>query len=978
MRAKIALLILLFLFCQIVNSALPRPWNNPLWLVNNSNILYINSKDVWFPGLFETSVDGLKLEKIEEQEIGDIHFKSLINKAIKNKGETAVAAKKCADVYADIKNNPTKKLDEILNKSAGEAWKDASIGAAAGALIFGTASGGALAIPGAIAGGVVGGAIGGLSTIFGALFSNTQDDRIVELTDTCSDYGKKWRALMDSTMDVVDYSFEELKEKWDMALNSYEKLRYAGVCDEDYYSTGRETCDYIKDIVSSEYGTYSPGIIELRKELRNGLSNQIPNTGAYYEIVMAIWEDNGSVGEAKDLAKLAEQKLTDAEDNAKMLLRLTEELKDETNKKLEELEKEKPEKIAESFLISEIVSSEKKETISKMFSEIKTNVEQATKKYNNAKLIYATKKISYVKNSVAMLKDIENTYQNIDENIDTINNEIEEIVEEKQKEAAALLDEFEKITKDKFVPDDAIKNYENAKSDFEKVSSANALGDKFEYLEYAAANARFAINIFENKPLEKIVNIKAAIRNAKELIKAAENDGIDASSENEEMKLIEKIEESWVLDNVKNIEDSILTKAKILYGDLENKRRLLLRQIELGKEATADLRTTMLAAEKNAFYSDGRIDYRNAIGRLKEIEATYKEIEAELEKSRKDIVLNALEKASDVSFDVVELDKPTDISITFAISNSFGYGADNAAVEFEFPYDLEIFKSEVNDNNIAEIIKTRGKTKLILKKIEPYSNYLIKINKQEVLASTISKKTSAVGNADGSADVEEKIEFELAVDARMHFDDEVKIDGLDYNSAELRKGKHALERKYKIDDAYQIKTENYHANKIGLKTKVEFDYIIDSSIDLQKLTIYMQLNNEKIKDLDIVSLSGESVSNIRKLDNGIVLFDIKDIDANSDATIRIIYNIEDVSDYINEKIALFDSYDLSNDNELRLEEAKDKFAKNDSETALKKIVEIERNMENENSQKQKSGTKYQKIVSELNNELIILQNALEK
>ncbi|MBS3067145.1 hypothetical protein J4450_00460 [Candidatus Micrarchaeota archaeon] len=107
------------------------------------------------------------------------------------------------------------------------------------------------------------------------------------------------------------------------------------------------------------------------------------------------------------------------------------------------------------------------------------------------------------------------------------------------------------------------------------------------------------------------------------------------------------------------------------------------------------------------------------------------------------------------------------------------------------------------------------------------------------------------------------------------------------------------------------------------------------------------------------------------------MFDVNDIDADSDAIVRVIYNIEDVSDYINEKIALFDSYNLSNDDKLRLEEAKDKFTKNDSETALKKIVEIERNIEKDNGQKQKSEVKHQKLVNELNNELRKLERALE-
>src|SRR3989338_2814660 len=385
----------------------------------------------------------------------------------------------------------------------------------------------------------------------------------------------------------------------------------------------------------------------------------------------------------------------------------------------------------------------------------------------------------------------------------------------------------------------------------------------------------------------------------------------------------------------------------------------------------------MASAEQNAFYLDGKINYRKAIGKLKEIRNAYNEIEVELGKSRKEILLNALGKTYDVSFDIIELDKPTDVKIIFAISNNLGFSAENTAIDFEFPYDLEIFKSDMNDDNVVEVIKTKGRIKIILSKIEPYANYIIKIEKQEILARSINKRVSAVGNADGSANIEENIDFELEINAAMWLGDEVEIDGLQYNGAELEKGKHKLERRYKIDGAYQIKTENYHANKIGLKTKGEFDYVIDSVIDLQTVTIYAQLNNEKIKDLDIVSLSGERLNNIKKLDNGIVLFDVNDIDADSDAIVRVIYNIEDVSDYINEKIALFDSYNLSNDDKLRLEEAKDKFTKNDSETALKKIVEIERNIEKDTGQKQKSEVKHQKLVNELNNELRKLEKTLE-
>jgi len=983
LRTRIALLILLFLFCQIAISAFPRPWHDQAWLVNNPNILYASNKDIWFPGLLNIPINELRLDKIKD--IGDSNFKSLINTAIKNKEETSIAAKKCADVYADIQKNPTKKLDEILNKSAGDALNGASVGAAAGALIFGLPSGGVFSVPGAVVGGivgaVVGGAIGGLSNIFGALFSNTKDDRIIELAETCSEYGKKWRALMDSAIDAIDYSFKELENKWNEAADAYKKLKYTGVCDNDYYSTGREACNYIEDIMETgangKYGTSSQQIIKLQNDLKSGFSKSLPNTTAYSELIDIIWNDTGAIKEAESIVTLAEQKLNEAEDDTKVLFQQTEELEAKANKKLDELKKQIPEKITASFVISETLSNEKKETISNMFIEIKTNVEQAAEEFDDAKKTYMTKKLGYIKNSVTVLKDIEKTYHNIDGSINTINDKLKEMVEEKQKEASTLLEEFEKITKDNFIHDEATKNYEKAKVAFEKANDASALGDKFEYFDQAATNVRFAINIFENKPLEKIVSIKAAISDVKKLIKAAENDGIDASYENEEIKLIEKTEQTWVLENVKNIENSILTKAKILYGNLENKRKELLKQIKLGKEATADLKTTLAGTEQDAFYSDGRINYRKAIGKLKEIRNAYNEIEVELGKSRKDIVLNALEKTSDLSFDIVELDKPTDIKIIFAVSNNLGFSAENTAIDFEFPYDLEIFKSDMNDDNDVEVIKTKGRIKIILSKIEPYANYIIKIEKQEILARSINKRVSAVGNADGSANIEENIDFELEINAAMWLGDEVEIDGLQYNGAELEKGKHKLERRYKIDGAYQIKTENYHANKIGLKTKVEFDYIIDSVIDLQTVTIYAQLNNEKIKDLDIVSLSGERLNNIKKLDNGIVLFDVNDIDADSDAIVRVIYNIEDVSDYINEKIALFDSYNLSNDDKLRLEEAKDKFTKNDSETALKKIVEIERNIEKDNGQKQKSEVKHQKLVNELNNELRKLERALE-
>src|SRR3989338_9483773 len=146
--------------------------------------------------------------------------------------------------------------------------------------------------------------------------------------------------------------------------------------------------------------------------------------------------------------------------------------------------------------------------------------------------------------------------------------------------------------------------------------------------------------------------------------------------------------------------------------------------------------------------------------------------------------------------------------------------------------------------------------------------------------------------------------------------------------------------KYEISDAYSVSAENYRVGKIGFNSDVNYDIVFNSIIDIDSAPFFMsEKTSEKIKNFNVISLTGERISNKQFLDNNEYRFDINGLKKGKTAKVRISYLIENASGYASEKLKNFEGLELSEEVQRLVDEAKRELNSNNTEKAIAKLEE---------------------------------------
>ncbi len=957
-RHRFLCLLLLFLFSQSVSSAFfPHPWYDAPWLSNNTNLYYTGTKDIWFPGIFNKPLTDLQLDSLTS--ISDRTTVTTLLKTATTARDTALlAGTTCTSTYLRIQSNPYS-LTQIINQTLSGAWPGLKSGAVLGGL-FGAKDGVYGIAVGATIGSAIGGTAGGIGHVLRNLFSS-HDSRAADLANSCSSYGIAWKRAMDAAVTILDTSYDELRITWDKTFDAYRDLTDAGLCDEDYYNIGRDTCTALTDSLyqyndrfTSAIGSHGFRITQLSEALRYGLSNPLPNTTAYSEYVSLVWKKNeGSLDEAESLRIRASNSLLDGLKEYHTLISEADLRATLATDKMNELTKQHTEKITD---------------LAPLFIQAKNDVSEAQIKERAAQATFNEHSKSYLKNAIIMMHNSIRLYDRALETSASITEQSESAVTDKKAEAVSLFSEFESATDQKFVPAAAQKEYELAKKEFESATPLIPRGDRFEHFDRALYHIRFAQNIFEHKPLDKVADLAASRERVASLITRAEKDGIEISYEKNEFALLKDFDDLWVRENLDAIEKRILSKAENQYRSLTDQRRILREDISRGASATADLETSLYRGESGAFTENGVFDYSLALGNLKNIQLLYIEIEGELEKSRSAIVLHTLSKDALVSVDPLRIDELTTVHAEFVFSNPTGYALSQGEISFDLPFDIPFIRSDF-DSAVAEVIPHKNGVSLFISTIEPYTSSIISTDKSLVLAHTIKRASKATGKGDGTALMHEEITFTQDIDGPIDFDDDALIDGVPYHGATLTKGTHLLSHDYLIDDAYAISTDAYTATKIGVSTTLRFEYQISPHLDLDTITVSMPLDDTTIKNLDVVSLTGEPVKNIQSLSNGLLVFDLMHLEKESPARVLIQYTITDATEYISKDVSLLEQSNLTDQEKQGLTTVKEYAAENDTDTALELLEKIKASVTLRNQAQEKFDRTHRLLTSSVQKEL---------
>ena len=805
----------------------------------------------------------------------------------------------------------------------------------------------------------------------------------------CEKYGEHWENTMTNSMQALEYSVDKVNSNYSSLQKKFSELNRSGICDSDYTEAGHSDCLYVKSGISSiesksiegSYGGYN--ILENQlQDLQLQVQKSRPDTMNYSLMMGLIWEENGVLDTIDMLDKKADTALIDAENEFVTYTYTADVGRTNVATLNGKLSGQNLEKIESALSISGSVGSSSTGTIADRYVQLSGDIKEADNLYDGATQARNINTMrGYLKTAINSMKQADSKYASLEISLPILHQDAINVVNEQKKEAASLLAEAKTLESL-----NATSSYVRGKINlsatyFEQAEKNEYLGFKFELYALSAKEARTAISKNQNQSFDQAAEIVAKKKELLDLIGKAESDKINVFSQKESLNSLNSADYAWVEAKLLELEAEIVTAAYLEYGYLDDMRADLISQIKLVGGDADDLLSDMQKEEVGLIGKDGKIDYRKAIGSLDRLSNKYYEIQSTLDSDIDEIVKNSLMVESEVFVDSVELDKQSSITIDLIIINTEKYSSTNVPADVKLPMSVDLMFSDITSGSdlVGSIVSNGNTAKLYLKKVDPHARQRIVFETNDTIAHTTKVKRTAVGLGDGSALVEEEISFTLdsdinALSIPTKYENAL-IDGK--TPGALIKGKHVLTARYVELDAYNQSIANIKSSSIGLNSQVEYDVEIIPKIDLDSIMFFVD-PGAKISNLNVFTLSGESVGSKKKITENRYSFVVSDLTAGNKASVRVSYILENASSYVQSQIILFNDANLSDAVGSLVDEAKAAMDKGDTNGALAKIKEAQALQKKEASDLVKTNKKIEDIKQEINAELDEIETALDQ
>lgn len=761
----------------------------------------------------------------------------------------------------------------------------------------------------------------------------------------CHAYGEDWKLAMSSATEALEESLDVLETRTYEANTSLETLIAAGVCSGEYKGASHSTC--IDHLEEWQQLKAQESLLTEQLEYFDAESSQhLPNTAPFRISMEMVWAENGLFFEMESLEHSAESTLTQADVEYHLLKEETENQEDLVQDALAEAEDERLYYISSSPFVFGTIETGGEQNIQLAFESILQKKEEGDKKLQSASQIYAKKQHGYLKNASIFATEALSIYLELPLEIEQLMQNGEQITYEMQAEAQEEIDYLDLLLAQRAIGSEAEIHLEKAHNAFEKGNEEQRLGVTYLHYRNAAREARIAKGLAEGYSLEEETAIAAYERSVEQLLHHAEYDGLNVDLEKLEFKVAKGRREAWALETIEAIEASILEKAQLRYAYLETVRRNLFRLLALS-ESFADIEQEVVEIEGDAF-AYGRLDYHNAIGRLKAIEDVYQWAQEEIEAQEDILVSESIEK--DVSWNIgtVMLEEPTSISAVVLLYNPTPFSADETEIIVDVPVAFQFTITDISygQEYVKQIVHNRNGLLLQLQNIEPKKTYIIEFQKQKILAHGLQLKIKSEGKPGGTAEIEEEIDFELDYAAPLYYDaKKITIDGFPYRSRVLSEGLHTLVSEYEEAEAFEQWEDNYNSVSMGVTTRLEYDIFILPNIDLDSLQLFIPQKEENVVQFKVSSATGERISNKQFLASGFYSLHLHDLKANETAQLRVRQDVQNVQEYVENQLSEISSENLGYEAIMLLEETQTALEQNESNVALEKLEQLKNQLE---------------------------------
>ncbi len=890
------LLLSLFVICTVFAGA----WNDAYWNYHNPYIYHYLNVEVWSTETMHQSLNSLGLEQINISAITDEPTKTNLQNAISSLNKAKTSKQACEALYAStIASLPS---EIIMTGIINPIYLSLKI-----QLLMATG--------------------------------------MITVNSECSSYGEHWIATMNSAESALVLSKKELNKRTESAVEKFSYAKNAGICDDDFTGEAKDLCKNAEFDYGALNGKYLPDLNNYCDYFTAESEKYAPNMTGYSSQISNIF--NIAIPAADEVETDSREAIAKADEEYGFLNINTEQKMKEAKQKLNIMNDQKLILITDS-----VYSEESKGTIAYRYENIKENVADADSEYVTAVFSSTSTTKGHMKKSVVLMKKAYFSYDYAVNETEIILDDAKKVVDAQKEEALNELGAFEQKGKSGTVSATAKELYSSAQGNFAKGEDALRLGEQFEYYLLAASNARKALTMLEEKPAELETEVKAEFKKTQGMIVNAKKDGISVYSEEEELKLLSGVIETWVVPDLIDIQNGIMKQAQIKYGYLETERKEILKKISLSGGKLDDLLVEMKKTEGTAF--DGtRLDVAAGIGTLADIAKEYAYINGEIDKDIKTIVENGLNKDLTTDIENTELDAVANISAYLFIANPYGFGAKGIFIKQKTP--LELAENDITEGAefVDSAIYQSGTLNIQISEVKPYEQLLISFNKQAIVAPVTKKEKTITGNPDGNADVNEKISFEAMYDGTsIYVPSQFKdwtVDGktvAGLKTGKLSNGKHVLEGAYKINDAFVMKKLDFKAIKTGLNSEVSYDIVIVPEIDLDIANIVInEETGDRITGFSVLSYGGAEVKSKKSLGNNMYSVQLNELKAWENATLRVAYTIEGSKEYAEAEIALLKKGEWDSATNALIGSAETALSENDTRRAVEYVEKAKAQIE---------------------------------
>ncbi len=914
---RLTLVLALLALLPISAAEFSRPWENESWVSSNPNIWTFGKSYWWNLPEFQKTLDGARLVETSRLELGD----------------TAAS-----HVFA-------------AKTSYEKAEKDLDICTATILLSLGY-----FPINPCMA--------------FVSVFANSSG---------CLSYRSDWISTADSMLLATEYSIESADEEVSVARADFERMRFAGLCDDNYTGPGSGSCAELigafrsvdNNIMEGDYGKYAL-MTDYSQALEQGLQSQIPDISASASILGLVWGEDGVMDSFRHAQNLTRKAVSEAETGYLQGLASAQSRKQLAEKGMVKLEDDG---VVDITRASSGFTSGGTGSITDRYASLKEESRRLDSSLAESKVAHSRSlDRGYLAGAISGIEAAEDGYSSLLQGIEGLGQDARAAVEEQKEEAETELSRAEKCLASGGVGREGYALYDEAAASFDSAGSAGTLGGRFERYSKAAALARSACDA---KSYDDELDDLASLAYLKTLIELAEKDQINVASEKESIKLIPSLPPSMRGDAARDSVDSITSKARLRYEEgLLSSRKRILDKLSLAGPGPADLFTDLADCEAGLIGEDG-LALPDSIGHLKKLGADYAQLEETIDAYMNDIVGNAMSTHADPLITSVRLDMPAEIMLDAVMSNPRPYNATsvNAFISMDSPAQFVYNDISEGKDGVESVRSADGGRSivLVLASVGPFETKRVVFRKESVLAHTISSSSSAAGLGDGKASVDGRIDFELEMDVNsLELPEDFEggqIDGMPPNRL-LSAGKHAVVYGKVVLDAYNETVENIKVNRIGTNSKVEYDVRIAPAMDLDSVPVFLSsVNDSRITAFSVVCISGEPVREKARISDTQYSAKVAGLKQGKDAVLRVSYSIEDTESFVRERLSSMEGLDMGpSANELLGQAKLQAAAGNFSEalTFIEKAVAAAQQQEKEDAKmKERSDTLEKSIRDEL-------------